>query len=286
MELADYLKVLRGHWLAVLVCTLVGGAAALGWALVQPKVYTSEASGIITTGVSQDLGAALVGDNYAKSRVKSFVDVATSQPVAEHVIDALGLTDSPAALISRVTVTNPIDTAVLQVSAMAATPETAQQLAEAWIAGMSAQIAEIENSGPPSTPDVDGPGTGLQSVVGFSTFDAATLPASPSSPNTPLSIALGLAVGLAFGVGYAVVRNTLDRRIRTVASLTRSFRVPVIGSVPFERAFTAERRILAGTPGAQAGADGRAVAEAMRKIRTNLQFMEVDDPARVIVVTS
>lgn len=287
MELSDYLKILRTHWVAVLLCTLLGGAAAFGWTLVQPKVYTSEASGIITTGVSEDLGAALVGDNYAKSRVKSFVDVATSQGVAEHVIEELNLDDSPAALIGRVAVSNPLDTAVLKVTASASTPEAAQQLAEAWIAGMSAQIAEIENSGPPASEQADEADTATdaapESVVGFQTFDAATLPSGPSSPNTRLSVALGLLVGLALGVGYAVVRTTLDRRIRNVAALKDAFTVPVIGSVPFEKAFTADRRILAEGEG---GGEGRALAEAMRKLRTNLQFMNVDHPARVIVVTS
>jgi capsular exopolysaccharide synthesis family protein len=290
MELSDYLKILRTHWVAVLLCTLLGGAAAFGWTLVQPKVYTSEASGIITTGVSEDLGAALVGDNYAKSRVKSFVDVATSQGVAEHVIEQLSLDDSPAALIGRVAVSNPLDTAVLKVTASASTPESAQQLAEAWIAGMSAQIAEIENSGPPASEPVDEAGTPTtdaapESVVGFQTFDAATLPTGPSSPNTRLSVALGLLVGLALGVGYAVIRTTLDRRIRNVAALKDAFDVPVIGSVPFEKSLTTERRILAEGEG-DGGGEGRALAEAMRKLRTNLQFMNVDHPARVVVVTS
>lgn len=269
------------------MCTLLGGAAAFGWTLVQPKVYTSEASGIITTGVSEDLGAALVGDNYAKSRVKSFVDVATSQGVAEHVIAQLELDESPSALIGRVTVTNPLDTAVLKVTASASTPESAQQLAEAWIAGMSAQISAIENSGPAASPQLDEAGNPIEgadpeSVVGFQTFDAATLPGGPSSPNTRLAVALGLLVGLALGVGYAVIRTTLDRRIRSVAALTDAFDVPVIGSVPFEKSFTPERRLI----GNADGADGRSLAEAMRKLRTNLQFMNVDHPARVLVVTS
>ena len=37
----------------------------------------------------------------------------------------------------------------------------------------------------------------------------------PSSPNVPLNLALGTLVGLALGIGIAVLRTTLDNRVRT-----------------------------------------------------------------------
>ena len=93
------MRVFRAHWVAILLITALGAAAAFGWTLTQPKVYTATGSAIIATGASADLGSALVGDNYAKSRVKSYLDIAKSRRVGEHAAESLGLDASPDSLI-------------------------------------------------------------------------------------------------------------------------------------------------------------------------------------------
>ncbi|WP_062318487.1 polysaccharide biosynthesis tyrosine autokinase [Demequina maris] len=270
MELQDYARVFRAHWVAIVLITALGGAAAFGWTLTQSKVYTATGSAIITTGASEDLGSALVGDNYAKSRVKSYLDIAKSRKVAEYAIEDLGLDSSPDALVSRVTVSNPLDTAVLRVAANGSSPEEARDLVEAWIAGMTKAVTDIENSG-------SGDGE-TQSVVGLQTLDSAVLPGAPSSPNVKLAVALGLLVGLALGVGYALIKATLDRRLRKPEDVEREFDIPVLGALPFDDAIARS--------GVALGTSDFAMTEAIRQVRTNLQFMDVDNPPRVIVVTS
>ncbi|WP_062527375.1 polysaccharide biosynthesis tyrosine autokinase [Demequina rhizosphaerae] len=268
MEFQDYMRVLRTHWLAILLITALGATAAFCWTVTQPKVYTATGSAIITTGVSEDLGSALVGDNYAKSRVKSYLDIAKSRTVAQYAIDELGLSSSPDALIGRVTVSSPLDTAVLRVAANGSTPEEARDLVEAWIAGMTSAVADIEGQ----TED------GAGSVVGLRTLDSAVLPGAPSSPNVKLAVALGVLVGLALGVGYALVKASLDRRLRKPEDVEREFDLPVLGGLPYDPAIAKD--------GVAAAKTDFAMTEAIRQLRTNLQFMDVDNPPRVIVVTS
>ncbi|WP_062304519.1 polysaccharide biosynthesis tyrosine autokinase [Demequina subtropica] len=270
MELQDYLRVFRAHWIVIVVVTMLGGLLAFGWTLTQPKVYTATGSAIITTGASQDLGSALVGDNYAKSRVKSYLDIAKSRKVAEHAADELGLSASADALVSRVSVTNPVDTAVLRVAANGPTPEAARDLAEAWIAGMTAVVSDLENEG-----SADGEVT---SVVSLQTLDSAVLPSAPTSPNVKLAVVLGVLVGLALGIGYALVKAALDRRLRKTEDVEREFDVPVVGALPFDPSFARSAM--------KVDSSDFAMKEAVRQLRTNLQFMDVDNPPRVIVVTS
>lgn len=282
MELTDYWKVLRAHWISVVLITLLGGAVAFGWTLLQPRVYSANASGIIATGVSSDLGSALAGDNYAKSRVKSYLDVAKSRTVAANVAEELGLDSSPESLVAKISVENPLDTAVIKVSAEAGTPEAARDLAEAWVRGIGVQVSELENA---NVPD----GSEASSIISFNSLDAAVLPTSPSSPNTRLAIALGLLAGLAAGIGYALLRNVFDRRIRSVDHIEEQFGIPVVGTIPFDRNFTDEKRLASSQGGNDMGENDVydfAVAEAVRELRTNLQFMSVDDPPRRIVVSS
>lgn len=282
MELTDYWKVLRAHWISVLLITLLGGAVAFGWTLLQPRIYSANASGIIATGVSSDLGSALAGDNYAKSRVKSYLDVAKSRTVASNVAEELGLDSSPESLVAKISVENPLDTAVIKVSAEAGTPEAARDLAEAWVRGIGVQVSELENANVPE-------GSETSSIISFNSLDAAVLPTSPSSPNTRLAVALGLLAGLAAGFGYALLRNVFDRRIRSVDHIEEQFGIPVVGTIPFDRNFTDEKRLASSQGGNDLGEHDVydfAVAEAVRELRTNLQFMSPDDPPRRIVVSS
>jgi capsular exopolysaccharide synthesis family protein len=276
MELEDYTRVFRTHWLAIFAITLLGGLLAFGWTLTQPKVYTATASAIITTGTSTDIGSALVGDNYAKSRVKSYVDIAKSRRVAEFVKQDLGLTDSADSLVGRVSVSNPLDTAVLRISANAPTSEQSRALAESWIDGMIYAVALLEN-GVEATDDLPPLDSNL-SVVQLRTLDAALAPGAPSSPNVRLSVALGLLVGLALGVGYALIKNAFDKRIRNASHVEQNFDLAVIGTIPFDSGIS-KNGVLSTTT-------DFFTTESLRQLRTNLQFMDVDHPPRIIVVTS
>ena len=266
MDLRTVLHVVRTTWVSILAVTVAGALLALAFALVQPKTYRANASGIVTAGVSSDLGSALAGENLAKSRVKSYLDIAHSRSVAQRVVDELDLDASPQALVGQVSAINPIDTAVIQVTVSAPDPQLAARMAEAWIAGVSTEITEIENAGstdPTST-----------SVVTFRSLDSAVVPSAPSSPNVPLIVAIGCVVGLAVGVAQAFVRAALDRRIRRPDQVEAELGLSVIGSIPRSPAIADGRRIAS------------AVAESLRELRTNLQFMDVDDPPRVITITS
>ncbi|MFV0434446.1 MAG: polysaccharide biosynthesis tyrosine autokinase [Leucobacter sp.] len=290
MELNDYWRIIRAHWLAIVIITLVGTAGGFGWAWLQPKVYTANASGIVATGTSSDLGSALAGDSFAKSRVKSYLDLATSRTVAEAAAKDLKLSESPDALVSRISVTNPVDTATLKVSADAATPEAARELAEAWVRAVSAQVEELENKNQGETVDpTTGEVTATASVVQFIPLDSAQLPKSPSSPNFKLATAIGFLVGLAVALGYALLRNIFDRRIHSIAEVERQTGVAVIGTVPFCSGFDKDHRLITSVGGndrSERGAAEYAIAEALRELRTNLQFMDVDNPPKAMVVTS
>ncbi|MCS5713732.1 polysaccharide biosynthesis tyrosine autokinase [Herbiconiux sp. CPCC 205716] len=283
MELRSYAAILRAHWLAIVALLLLGGAVAFGWSLLQPKVYQADASGYISAGAAGDTGSALVGDNLAKSKVKSYIDIGTSRAVAQHAIDELGLVATPESLVQRIKVSNPDDTVLLEVTALAGTPTDARDLAEAWLRGIQEQIDSIETQ---SGASADG---STDSIVKLIPLDSATLPDSPLSPNTRLAIVIGLVVGLVLGIALAFVRHAFDRRIRGADAVESQFGISVVGSIPVDRRFTDQDRLVAmegATDYSRVDDDDVAVAESLRELRTNLQFMNVDDPPRVIVVTS
>lgn len=253
----------------------------MGWAIAQPKVYSASASGILSTGVNSDIGTATIGENYAKSRVKSYLDMAKSTTVAQIVADDLGLSTPPNQLLDSISVTNPLETATMKVTAEADSAVAARDLAESWVKAIGTQVSEIENASQDNS--------AAKSIVVFRSLDSALLPNRPVFPNQKLAVAVGLLVGIALAVGYSLLRNIFDRRVHSVVEVERETGTSVIGTIPLYKGFTAEDRMLESTGGNDMSEVSRfeyPVAEALRELRTNLQFMNIDNPPRKIVVTS
>lgn len=280
MELQDYLRVLRNHWLGVLVITLVCCVAAAAWTATRPKVYAANSSGMVVfdQGNSQP-GLANVYDQTAVNRATTYVAIATSRAVAQTVIDKMHLSTSPAALVGQISVDQPTSTPLLKITAQAATPKAAQALADTWVGALATQVQAIQ--------DAAHAPTGASLAV-IKEIDQATLPGSPVSPNPRRNLLLGLLAGLLLGAAYALLRNTLDRRLRDVQDTEQKLGVSVVGAVP--GAGVLEHPI--GAPAALAVRAepgdmlGTAAAEAFRKVRTNLMYMNVDNPPRTLVITS
>jgi capsular exopolysaccharide synthesis family protein len=278
MELTDYLAVARAHWRAVLAFVLLGVAAAALLSLTAPKVYQADASGFVSAGTSTSTGEASVGDLLAKSRAASYVDLATSRATAQTVIDELGLTVAPAALIGQVSVTQPLDTVLIKISAKASSPRAAQALADAWVKALKRQVDEVENP-------TGAPSQALRIVP----IESAELPTSPVSPNTRRNVALGGIGGLLLGLAYALARSRLDRKLRGAEDIAGPFGVTVAATIPNSPALGRRKGAqvqLVVRHGTRQAEDRAHSAEAFFKLRTNLQFMDIDNPPRVIVVTS
>jgi capsular exopolysaccharide synthesis family protein len=107
---------------------------------------------------------------------------------------------------------------------------------------------------------------------------SADIPSKPLEP-TPLRAALfALALGLMIGIGAAFAIDYLDDSIRTADDLERSAGLPVLAVVPLDVP-PDHRPIAMSRPGDFA-------VETYRGLRTSLQFLSVENEARVLQVTS
>lgn len=267
MELADYLRILRNHWIAVTAFVLLAALAAFGWSSLQPKVYAASSSGFVTSGGGGDPGLDSLNDSLSKSRAASYVVLAKDRETASLVIDDLGLDTSPESLVGSIEAAQTPDTVIISITARAGTPEEAQRLADAWVGALAERVKDIEA------------GKSGQQGMRIEVSESAQLPTSPVSPQVERNVLLGAVLGGLLGLGYAVVRSLLDRRIRSAEDVERDTGVPVVGSVPD---IGKVGGIFVGT----ATGNGALAAEGVRRLRTNLSYMDVDNPPRAIVVTS
>lgn len=279
-----YLKIIRRYWLALIVAVIISGLVGYGAAQVLPKTYSADSSGFITTPGTADaegsnaVSAAMAGDSYAKSRAKSYADLGKKRVVAEDAIKDLGWDVTPESLVSRVEVTVPTGTVTLKVTARGSTPEQARDLANAWIRAMSQEIKVLESSG------------GGTATVELASLESADLPSSPISPNATLYTAVGALLGLFAGLGYALIRSRRDLRIRSAQDVTSLTEHPIVGTLPLEKDLAASEGRLSTEDESQRdvrqASNVHHLNEALRELRTNLEFLDVDHPPRSIVVTS
>ena len=214
------------------------------------------------------MGSAYTGSLLSQQRVTSYVDVAKSRLIAQAVIKQLGLTLSPDAVASMMSVDNPLDTVLLNLSVSNPDPVLAQRIASAWVDQLTQEVNRIEQVGTDGNP-----------LFKVSVVQPATLPTTPYSPRPKLNLALGLLVGLAVGVGAAVLRETLDTRVKTVAALPAIAGAPLLGALATDRDIPKHPLIVRDRPHSPQ-------SEAIRALRTNLQFVDVDHRPRTILVTS
>lgn len=118
-------------------------------------------------------------------------------------------------------------------------------------------------------------------TVNARVVDAAVVPGAPSKPRKGQIIALaGLLAGLA-GVALAFLIDRLNDVLQGTADVERKLALPVIGLVP--RMSRAERGAL-GTLVLRS--PQAAFSESVRTVRTGITLSGLDDPRRVLLVTS
>lgn len=268
MTLIAFLRVLRKRWPTVVVGTVLGLALGALVSAILPRVYVAEARAFVTITAedSQD-GSAYQDSQFALDRVTSYTLLASSPDVLQAAIDELGLSISAAELSRRITVSNPPDTAVLNVQASAEDADQAAELANTVAEALASTIEEVE------TPDA-----GTSSLVSVSLTTPAVAPGAPTSPRWPLNLALGLLGGFALGVAWAIGREYLDTTIHSSSQVGELTGSTPLATVPFV-ASASERPLLA------LDASNTAL-ESFRTLRSNLRFADIDNPPRRIVVTS
>lgn len=268
MSLQDYAKLLRARWITVCVTTIVAVLAAVVFTLLTVPLYQASTRLFVSTTSSDSVAEIYQGNLFSQQRVLSYTQLIMGETLAQRTIDKLGLDISPSVLQQHVKASAKSDTVLIGVEVLDESPVRARDIANALSDEFVVMISELETPAGGGRPD-------SRVVV----EQRASIPEKPVTPKTVLNIAIGLMAGLLLGIGLAILRGLLDNTVKdreTIEEITGS---GLVGVIPFDK----ERRKDAAI---SFDSDNSAIAEAFRKLRTNLQFLAVDDPPRVIVVTS
>lgn len=269
MTLHDGLRVARKRWRIILVGLLSGMLCAVAITWLTPREYSAQVTIYVSAQSGADgAAAAYQGSLLSEQKVKTFTQLLAGTLVGQGVVDRLRLDIPAAEVASKIRASAQPDTVLLTAVVTDRSPLRAKDIADATGAVFTRLVTELER------PAVDRPATVTARVV-----EKAALPSAPTTPRTVVNLSLGLLLGLAAGGALALLRDALDTTIKSTEQLARLTGAPNLGTITRDPDMTKHPLTAHEHPHAPR-------AEAFRKIRTNLQFIDVDRPNKTIVVTS
>jgi capsular exopolysaccharide synthesis family protein len=265
VKLRDFLAVLRARWLIILLCVVAvtGIAAALTYR--QTPIYTTSADYYLQTKVADPTNET-TGGTYVltSSDLNTYVAVLNSDTVMGPLREKLKR-DPGAPIDASASITG--ETSIFRITVRDPDPQRA---------------AEIANEAGEALAEAADTFTGLLQVTNSKVFavpvNAAGVPATPTSPVPSRNLGLGFLAGLLVGIGIAFVRHTLDTKVRTELDIRPISKEPMLGEMPFEKSKSELVTIDRDPHG--------GYAEAVRRLRTNLMFVDVTTGRHSFIVTS
>jgi receptor protein-tyrosine kinase len=268
LSLQEFFKLLRSRWITICVAIAVAVLAAIAVSLFTTPLYQASTRLFVSTASGVSATELYQGNRLSQERVLSYTELIMGETLAQRTIDKLGLDMSPETLREHIKASAKPDTVLINVKVLDGSPVLARDIANALSDEFVVMVRELETSEDGARPDA-------RVVV----EQRASIPVHPVIPTTARNIGFGLVAGMALGLGLAVLRDLLDNTVKNREVLEEITSAGLVGSIPLYKECRNE-------PAISFEDNNSVIAEAFRKLRTNLQFLTVDNPPRVIVVTS
>jgi len=261
----DYLRTLVRRWRILLAGALLGVGVAVDIVLWTTPMYAVTTTFYVSsTDRAPTATTAYEASLLAQQQVQSYATLLGSERVAQELAARLSDGLTAAQLQGKIGADVVPQTALLVATVTDGSRTRAHQIATALGPVFAAVVESLEQ-----------PPDGGPSPVRVTVVDSASAP-STVSPRPLRDLVLGLTAGLLIAGLAAVLREATDTSVKSLDVLRGLTGGPVLASVGTQD--KAQRQMLR---------EHRSPnTEAYRSLRTNLQFLDVDHPVRVLTVTS
>ncbi len=248
MTPSDILPLLRRRWRLLVGSFLVYALVTIGVTLALPRTY--QASATIYVGASSTTSSP-------DQLVRTYAALAPNPNIAEAVGRELPFRLTRSALLNRMTFAPVNGTQLLEITGSASSGEEARTLANTYATVFVQRVADLAAAG------------AVRDRVAVS--ESAALPNSPSKPNRPVFIGLGLLLSAILAGALVAVREARNPTLALSSQDESLLGLPILGRIPKIR----RRRDGGGDP----------VDDAFQWLRTSLHAAR-PGPGPVLVVTS
>jgi len=266
VDLRDYIRIARKRWWMVLTAVLAAlGIAVLITVETVPQYATSVTFFVTTPNAG--VADAYQGGLFSQQRVKSYQNLLISDRLAQLVAEpGLGLT--PNQIRERISARAIPETVLLEATVTDNSRNRSRLVAATLATQFKSLVESLET--PPGKQDS---AVKVEVVAGPETAGA------PVSPRPLRNLAFACLLGLLVGAAAVMVREVLDTTVKSPQALQDIAGAPVLAGVPFDTSAKAGPLTMT-----RSGHNARA--EALRQLRTNLQYVDVDRPVKTLVITS
>lgn len=271
IDIFELIYVLKRKWYIILVCVIVSMTLAYTTTkyYIQP-VYSAEAT--LFLGKEKDkIGSLSLTDLQASNQlIIDYREIIKSKLVTKAVMEQLELKMDYNQFISNTEVTTIKDSRIFKIKFESEDPEFATRVVNELaqiIVKMAADIVEVKN---------------------VKIIDLAEKPKAPVSPNLNTNVGIAGILGLMVSVFGIFLIEYLNSTFKKPTDIERNLGLNVLGSIPN---FWTKRKknskldklkdslITIVNPGSPS-------SEAFRELRTNIQYKEVDNNIKTILITS
>ncbi len=264
LDLRQLLRIGRQYWWLVIVLMMVAGGTAYWRSSKQPDLYRTTSQVLLVGGEQEsDTYRAQVT---SLGLLQTYGDLVHSDIVLERVIGALQLPYDVVSLDSKVAIASSAENLIIGISVIDTDPGRAAEIADEVARQFIQYISERQNFTLSS---------GVE-VAGF-----ARVPSVPFEPKPVTAGLLGAFVGLLLAVATIALLEFLDNTVKPTSPMKELTGSPLLATIP------SLDGMKPGPHQAFSVAQPRSpAAEAMRLIRTNLEFASASSPVDRILVTS
>lgn len=215
IDLKELLFVLKSKILVILLAVILfAGTAGIITKLLITPMYSSTARLYV---VSKSSISQLTDLTMGNQLTQDYMVIVKSRPVLEDVIKKLKLNIDYKKLGEQITVENPADTRLLQISVEDKDPVMAQKITQ--------QLAKTTAKTVAAKMDVKAP----------TIIENAYLAEQPDSPDMKKNVFLGALVGLILCVGVVSARHILNDTIRKEEEIEKYLGLNTLAKIPLTK---------------------------------------------------
>lgn len=217
IDLKDLFMEILVFWKLIFLTLLLGAGIAYAASrfLMVPQyestaqLYVLSKSTSITSLADIQTGTSLTND---------YMVVVEGRPVLEQVIENLGLEDDYESLEKKVSLNNPANSRILEITVRDESPDTAKRIADDIAKVGASFIAEKMDQDPPST-------------IQWGYTDGR-----PVSPSIMKNTVIGGVLGAFFAIMIVVISYLFNDTITNAEDVERKLGLNVLGTLPLEEA--------------------------------------------------
>lgn len=215
IDLLEIFYILKKRVLVILLTAVIFAAASgiYSFFIADPVYESTSRLYILTQSTSI---TSLADIQMGSSLAQDYLELIKSRPVVEDVIDNLNLDLEYEQMVGKVTVTNPADTRILNISVQDTDAATATRAANEFSKVAKKQISNIMKTDEPSVVEV------------------ATTPDAPIKPEKAKNVLIGFLLGAILSAIVIIAMYLLNDSIKSQDDIERYLGINMLAAVPMD----------------------------------------------------